>query len=199
MKQKLFLVGLSVLLLTWFGACNVGSPGGAYTYTFVNNSSYSLNITPASGQRWAAFSLPAAQTRRISISDAMIYFNFDQSTLVLCDTSTPGSIVFTTGIAAKIEVIGTPGSGTPATQAYVTYEVGLETVEVNNGSLVNLPWSISFAGYSGELVVLTAIENPTVGYITGNIYEGATVVATGSTYPNTGSSLVQIPTSATLP
>jgi hypothetical protein len=154
------------------------APSSGYNYVFKNNSSYSLHITPA-GQGWSAFDVPPAQRHVLIIQDAVVYFNFDQTALVLCDTSTPGTIVFTNGIAAMLQVIGTPGNA--AASAYITYTVGLSTVQVNNGNLVALPWSYSLAGYSGENFQLTVIQNPSLGYATASLYENGILFQTSST------------------
>jgi hypothetical protein len=174
--RLLRLALMLILLACWLDGC--ATPSSGNNYTFVNNSSYTVHISP-SGQSWAAFDLLASQKHVLSIQDNVVYFNFDQTTLVLCDTSTPGTIVFTNGISARFEVIGTPGNPA-ATAAYISYEVGLSSVQVNNGNPVTLPWSYSFAGYSGEIVQLTAIQSPSLGYVTATIYANGSVFQTAS-------------------
>ena len=167
---------LAIVLLYWIAGCSAPS-SPSYNYTFINNSSYALHISP-NAQSWAAFDLPAAQRHTLSTQYSLIYFSFDQTTLVLCDTSHAATVIFTNAIVSKLEVIGTPGN--PAASAYITYTVGLDTVQVNNGNLVSLPWSYSFAGYSGEGVYLIAIQNPANGYVTATIYTNASVFQTAS-------------------
>jgi hypothetical protein len=78
-------------------ACLVGCepPGSANgKFTFKNQSSFTVTVTPNGQTDWAKFVLGAGQSRDVEIDEDMIYFLYSPSNRVLADTSDESEIVF---------------------------------------------------------------------------------------------------------
>lgn len=74
-------------------ACDLFAP--KYDYTFVNESSYELTITPDGQSSWTAFTLISQTTQTVTIPETTILFTFDNTARVESDTSIQRTIRFT--------------------------------------------------------------------------------------------------------
>jgi hypothetical protein len=169
MKRHLRLgLALISLALALGGCALLGN-----AFTFINNSSHALNITPSS-QSWSAFALAAGDQHTVYISDTTITFLYDNASVVDCDTSsTANTIIFTNAPLVKYEITGT------STSVSIYYDN--ETGGRDNVTVTSLPWSYSFIGHAGDVVSVSAYPNN--GSVTATLYEnGAVVQASTSTY-----------------
>jgi hypothetical protein len=171
MKRHLRLgLALISLALTLGGCALLGN-----AFTFINNSSHDLRITPSS-QSWSAFDLAAGNRHTVYISDETITFLYDNTDSIYCDTkSTAGTIIFTDAPTVTYRVTGT---STDVDIMYVN-ETG-EQVWLN---VTSLPWSYSFTGHAGDSIAVFATDFSSSGTMTATIYMNDVVLLTStSTY-----------------
>ncbi len=63
-----------------------------HNFTFVNNSSYTLTITPNGQDSWLEFQIASGNSRTITIPENIIYFSYNNAGSIYCDTSGGGAV-----------------------------------------------------------------------------------------------------------
>lgn len=74
---------LAMLILGFFTACL--PVNDEYTHNFINNSSYTVTVTPEIGSDFDSFSLLPGQSKKIVSSDLLIAFSFEPTASVKLD------------------------------------------------------------------------------------------------------------------
>jgi hypothetical protein len=76
---------LALLLLGFFTACLPADK--EYTHSFINNSSYTVTVTPEIGSDFDSFSLLPGQSKKIVSSDLLLAFSFEPTASVKLDST----------------------------------------------------------------------------------------------------------------
>ena len=90
MIKKLLIVAVVGVL---FAGCWL-VPNPDSNYEFINNSSYTVTITPNGQISWSTVLLAPGGRITITIPEDTIYFLYSDSNLVTADTSGNGEVVF---------------------------------------------------------------------------------------------------------
>jgi hypothetical protein len=92
--KKRFVLFLILVVFVWLqSSCSFLSD---HDYIFVNNSSFTLTISPNGQTGWLQFLLSSGNSRAVTIPAESIAFIYDHATLIDCDTtSTTDTIIFT--------------------------------------------------------------------------------------------------------
>jgi hypothetical protein len=81
MMKTLLTVLLGLAVMVAVVGCESGDSDESHSITFVNNSSYNVNIAPNGQDTWLAFLLSPGQNRTISL-DTPVYYVYSPSALV---------------------------------------------------------------------------------------------------------------------
>ena len=92
MRKRIALLLVLAVLACLLSSCTLFQSD----FTFINNSSHSLTISPNGQSGWSEFLLSPGSERVVTISQNEIYFFYNYAGVVDCDTSAhKGEIIFT--------------------------------------------------------------------------------------------------------